>query len=106
MKTDLIRFVDKNGDPIYGNNLVLLEIYEPKLKHTGPTLMLGRVKYGEVLFSSLGASKYLLMIDMGEGINRRQRHGKDVELATEFEEEFEQQVKDYDPYLMLAKLEW
>jgi len=99
------RFFDKNGDPINGNDLVLLDVYEPKLKHTGPTSMLGRVKIGEV-YSPWSETNYLLKIDMGEGLAHRQRHGSNVELAIGFEEEFRQQIKDYEPFLMLDMFEW
>lgn len=104
-RNDIVRFYDKNGNAINGNDLVLLEVYEPKLKHNGPTLMLGRVNIGEI-YSAWSGSNYLLKIDMGEGINPRQRHGSKLEIAKGFEEEFAEQVKGYEPFLMLHKLEW
>ena len=100
MNTEM-KIYDKSGNALKNSDLVLLEVFEPKLKHTGPTLMLGRVN---IDYFAWRHDTYI-RIDMGEGLSARHRYGINVELANDFEEEFKEQVKSYEPFLMLYMLE-
>ena len=89
---------DKNNIPIHSGDIVLLEVYEPILKHAGITTILGKVVWVDTTYD-----RYI-SIDIGVNYLRRRR-GSDIEIAYGFEQEFEDQVKSHEPYLMLATLE-
>jgi hypothetical protein len=92
-------FNDKNGTKIKINDIVLLDVFESKLKHEKITTMLGKV-------SSIDYDYSTFVIDLGsEFLSRRGRKGHALVVANCFKEEFQEQIKTFDQIFMLYMLE-
>ena len=72
------------------------------LRHTAPTLMLGKIMLRPPDY--YGNTK--VDVDLGDScLSKRTRYSTTLELANGLEDEYNQQVKDYDQYLMLYMFE-
>lgn len=77
--------------------------FKPKLRHNAPTLMLGRVV---VTKNNNWYGAATIEIDIGGGLPHSFVDPYHVEVANGFDKEFEQQIADYDQFLMLSMFEW
>ena len=100
-----IDLTDRTSDSIRIGDLVWLDVFEPLLKHSGVTKMLGRVIYissqiiyGHNYIISITDQKYV-------SINTRFRSRKDILLAVNKEKEFRDQIAEMLPHIVLAKFE-
>jgi hypothetical protein len=88
---------DKNGKLLIIGDIVLVEVFIPKLYHTGITTMLGKI--------FIGPDYNNFFIDLGGSIRGIYRRSYQLELANELRQEYYEQIASYDKLLMLWKLE-
>ena len=93
---------DKFDRPIIIGNLVWLDVFERKLRHTGITRMLGRITDFE--YTNYYNSNRVF-IDIGDGLPGRYRNCDTIELAVGKEQEFVAQIDKYAESLTLSILE-
>jgi hypothetical protein len=98
---------DKNGSPLIEGDIVLLDVFAPELKQKGITQLLGRIIeiYDSYTYGPKATLLKACKVDIGGGLQLRLRRPHDVELAEGFEDEFNQQVVDYEWALMISKFE-
>jgi hypothetical protein len=94
--------LDKFGRPIIVGNLVWLNVFERKLRHTGVTRMLGRIINFEYSNYDIGNRAF---IDIGGHLPERYRNCDTIELAVGKEQEFAAQLDKYAESLTLSILE-
>lgn len=92
---------DKNGKKIFVGDIVKLDIFEPKLRHTGPQAVLGIVTRFDLSYDNT-----FLLISLGlDEFRERRRRPDEVTVVKVAYYEFEHQWDDLDQILMLWKLE-